>query len=523
MAPKTKKLFISYRSLDSAKVDKLVARLRAITDGGGNPIYDVWQDKTHIVSGQNWWDQIVNGIIGCEIFLYMVSREAVQSPICAAELSYARKRNRPIVPIVLEGEFLHNMNTGKNDLDYWNLIPQELNDMQAQLLFYEGAGWLKELETAVATFAATPYSWTDIPAAKPQDPRSANDATNNPETLYARACEAAEKLDINQADTLFLRLVNGDSRYQQYAREWVELLRAYDELMRLESDRYLEFELPAQWELYQRQFPKKFVTLFDPKDFKSRYGNGTHQIAVHQPTVQVAAAPITPAPIVTPPKPLRPTGSDLMPAPLEWIKIPGKGYSISKYPITNAQFDIFKRDNGYLNSEWWFQAGWQERNNKKWKSPRFWHDPRWNNPSLPVVGVSWYEAVAFAHWLSRKLNVRIELPTEEQWKYAAQRDTNHPYPWGAVWNPERCNNSAGNTSWGQTSPVTQYEHKGDSPFGVVDMLGNVWEWCMEWDKEKKPLRGGCWRSKTLNIQKRTERQPVLRSSMWGFRLVKYYT
>jgi len=296
------KIFISYRSLDSAKVDLLVAQLRAIRGADGAQLYEVWQDKTHIVSGQNWWEQIVDGIIGSEVFLFMVSKESLQSPICAAELSYARKRNRPIVPIVLEGEFTYNTRSGKNDLAYWELIPQELNDMQAQLLFYEGASWVNRLQTALATFAAAPQRWADKRAEKPQDPRNANDASNNPATLYARACEAAEKLDINLADALFLKLVNGDSRYQQYASEWIDLLRIYDHLLRLEADRYLAFELPDEWATYYRQFPKKFVALFDPKDFHSRFANGASEPVVQPPPVAPSAVrPQTPPSQATPP------------------------------------------------------------------------------------------------------------------------------------------------------------------------------------------------------------------------------
>src|SRR5882724_10752675 len=99
-----RKLFISYRSLDSAKVDTLVARLRSLTHSDGTPLYQIWQDKSDIVPGQDWWKAIVQGIIDCDVFVFMVSHESVQNVNCRAELSYARKRNRAIIPLVLEGE-----------------------------------------------------------------------------------------------------------------------------------------------------------------------------------------------------------------------------------------------------------------------------------------------------------------------------------------------------------------------------------------------------------------------------------
>ena len=108
--------------------------------------------------------------------------------------------------------------------------------------------------------------------------------------------------------------------------------------------------------------------------------------------------------------PNKPTSQYILPAPFEWVEIPNKGFSISKYPITNEQFSIFKNDDGYHNREWWLQSGWQEKVSKSWKSPRYWHDPQWNKDTLPVVGVSWHEAFAFSRWITQKLNERIELP-----------------------------------------------------------------------------------------------------------------
>ena len=65
-----------------------------------------------------------------------------------------------------------------------------------------------------------------------------------------------------------------------------------------------------------------------------------------------------------------------------------------------------------------------------WSEPRFWNDSQWNGAQHPVVGVSWYEAVAFCLWLSDVTGERIMLPTEDQWQYAAQGDDGRTYPWG---------------------------------------------------------------------------------------------
>jgi formylglycine-generating enzyme required for sulfatase activity len=200
--------------------------------------------------------------------------------------------------------------------------------------------------------------------------------------------------------------------------------------------------------------------------------------------------------------PTRPTSLSLLPAPFAWIEIPGKGYSIAKYPITNAQFAKFIEAGGYKNQQWWTPAGWAQREKGKWTEPRFWTDSKWNGVEHPVVGISWYESVAFCLWLSDVTGEKIMLPTEDQWQYAAQGTDGREYPWGKKWDASRCNNNVDSKGIGKTSPVRQYEGKGDSPFGVVDMAGNVWEWCLTDYNNKtndvnsgatsRVLRGGSW-------------------------------
>lgn len=217
---------------------------------------------------------------------------------------------------------------------------------------------------------------------------------------------------------------------------------------------------------------------------------------------------------------LRPSAEELLPAPFAWVEIPGgrgtmrtnelgvtlniptERYWIGRYPITNAQFARFIEAGGYAEPRWWTQAGWAALKKNGWTEPRYWTDGRLNGPEQPVVGVSWYEAVALCRWLSEVTGERIALPTEAQWQYAAQGGDGRAYPWGNGWHGARCNNSVALRYSDRTTPVRAYEGKGDSPFGVVDLAGNVLEWCLTGYADRsddvnsasadRVVRGGSW-------------------------------
>ena len=100
-----------------------------------------------------------------------------------------------------------------------------------------------------------------------------------------------------------------------------------------------------------------------------------------------------------------------------------------------------------------------------------------------MVGVSWYEAVAYCSWLTAETGDAkrpYRLPTEAEWERAAAArrqatGDSRRYPWGDQWDKQRCNNKE--LGLGQTTPVGQFSPAGDSPEGVSDLAGNVWEWC----------------------------------------------
>lgn len=228
----------------------------------------------------------------------------------------------------------------------------------------------------------------------------------------------------------------------------------------------------------------------------------------------------------------KPEIKSIMPRPFGWIEIPGKGYSIAKYPITNAQYAKFIQADGYTQRKWWTEEGWNQRYKLGWQEPCYWGDSNWNREEHPVVGVSWYEAVAFCLWLCDTTNEQIMLPTEEQWQYAAQGDDGRWYPWGNLWDCARCNNSVRPCieSTG-TTPVTK--GYGSSAFNVSDMAGNVWEWCVtdsltksqdiNESAERRVIRGGSWQNDEepyFRCDYAAKPTPDLRDNTIGFRIVR---
>ena len=155
-------------------------------------------------------------------------------------------------------------------------------------------------------------------------------------------------------------------------------------------------------------------------------------------------------------------------------------YWIGKTEVTNAQFRPFVEGDGYTNRAYWTEAGWAWRQENTITQPEYWNAPQWNGPDYPVVGVSWFEAVAYCRWLSKQTGLAFRLPSEAEWEKAARGSDGRIYPWGNTWDAKRTNSSESGLN--QTTPVGSYPI-GASPYGALDMTGNVREWCAtQWGK-----------------------------------------
>jgi formylglycine-generating enzyme required for sulfatase activity len=195
-------------------------------------------------------------------------------------------------------------------------------------------------------------------------------------------------------------------------------------------------------------------------------------------------------------------------------------YWIGKTPVTNAHYAAFVKATGRQAPQHW-QSG-------KIPSGKEHH---------PVVYVSWEDAAAFCTWASQVTGREVRLPTEAEWEKAARGTDGRIYPWGnQAPDKSRCNFTNNEKD---TTPAGKYSPQGDSPYGCVDMAGNVWEWCADWfdsgyyktaparnprgpqKGEYRVLRGGSWGNNGWNARcaYRSRLAPTNMLGNGGFRCV----
>ncbi len=203
-------------------------------------------------------------------------------------------------------------------------------------------------------------------------------------------------------------------------------------------------------------------------------------------------------------------------------RIPLLLYAISKYPITNVQYEAFVNDTKYP-----FEGSCREE----------------QKADHPVVEVSWHNAITFCKWLNARgewqNGYQVRLPTEAEWEKAARGQNSLLYPWGNAWKPGQCNSSVPPDDSSGTTPIGQFSaHGGDSPYKCADIAGNVWEWTLSKfatypyqdrdgrnivdETSQRVVRGGSWLthdSLYLRTYFRNVREPKEPYPDVGFRIV----
>lgn len=140
------------------------------------------------------------------------------------------------------------------------------------------------------------------------------------------------------------------------------------------------------------------------------------------------------------------------------------GFYIDRWPVTNAEYKRFIDATGHPVPN--YDVPWCDTSGYNWDpSTRMFPAGKAEHP---VVLVTWEDALAYANWANKR------LPTEAEWEFAARGLHGRRFPWGNEFLPNHCNTAEAHL--GGTSPVGTFSPQGDTPEGVIDMVGNVWEW-----------------------------------------------
>lgn len=541
-------IFISYSRHDHAYAHEL-AELLTLTH------FNIWIDDNRIDYGQRWWDEIEKAIKGCTAFVVIMTENGWQSQWVKLEVHLARNLNKPIFPLLLDGENWSML----LDCHYVDVTD---NQLPAADFFHALAQVVPQQK--IGSKINPPFSETALqPETPPFDVMLAIDsflAAHQAEN-WETALEWLVRIrntNPNQVPRIFLMEINS------YEKEIQEALSLQNITRQAQNDyevlrRMLAHRQPSEriWHMLQNFW--QFYPGYDPDNIADKVRPAPkvtpkelllqmHDLELLPPERAVAGRDLAQLGDHRPGVGLNRRGLP----DIDWVEIPegefifgdtseGNGphvvnlpdFYLSRFPITYAQFEAFVHSGGYSNSAHWTPEGWEWKDDRA--NPDFgWNNPHWHLFNHPVIGINWYEADAFCRWLTTLTGCEIRLPTEQEWEKSARGTDGRLYPWGNDYTSGHANvneliEGAGPFYLGRTSPVGIYT-MGASPYGLVDMCGNVWEWCAtSWDNPYQisqhhmavVARGGSWNSThygaRIVVRSRHERHYSGRNIL-GFRL-----
>lgn len=468
------RIFVSYARVDKPYCVKIVEVL---------DFHEVWYDQ-RLYAGQKWWKEILNRLDWCEGFIYLISRESLESEYCQREYEIAQSLGKHIFPILIErGVDLPDTISHLQYIDLCQgLTTDAVRDLLRALYIADQITWRQPQEET-----------TPLITPAPLDESALSD-------LISEAAQAMEKGEYDRA-TLLLKHVlshNYRPRFIDINRLAAEAEAALErQMMRRQMEREYRqivelIHLPATRQIGIEAF----------QAFQRDYSDYDPENIAATATVSASASPDAPryrtAPVVDL---LTKANEHSRRIPLlEWCEVPaGKvrvagsedaksrhvdRFLMARYPVTNKQYQAFvNASNGYKNARWWEPS--QEAYDWWCSNPEP-HPPKFEGHDRPRESVTWYEAVAFCSWLSDLLKLDITLPTLQQRQRAVMGDDERIYPWGNTFDQDLCNTRESELR--MTTVVNRYPG-GVSPYGIYDLAGNVWEWCADKFTVEEPQEG----------------------------------
>jgi formylglycine-generating enzyme required for sulfatase activity len=217
------------------------------------------------------------------------------------------------------------------------------------------------------------------------------------------------------------------------------------------------------------------------------------------------------------------------------VKIPKRNFAMGSPPEEVDRSDDEGPQHTVTLQEFWMSqtqitqmqwrevAGWEPGPGEKWGRKLEPYPLRFKGDDRPVENVSWFAAMEFCNRLSQRTGRTYTLPSEAQWEYACRADTITPFHFGATITPELANYDGNQTyangpkgeSQGKTTPVASFPA---NAWGLHDMHGNVWEWCLDhWHNsyEGAPSDGSAWLDPVQSEEEDKMKSRLLRGGSWS--------
>jgi len=505
------KIFISYARVDKPYCVQIVNTL---------DVHQVWYDQ-RLYAGQQWWKEILRRLDWCEGFVYLLSPDSVQSEYCRREFELAESLGRQIIPILIVPNT--PIPTWLANFHYIDLTGGLSVTNVTELL---NSVYVAEQRTRIHSLNVPQIISSDqmqppvISNSKIVGQAAAamqNGQYDHAVFLLRQAKEAGFQSQFINIDDL-LKVAEADLEHQTKLREAEREYRPISDLVRHEYTRELGCLCFKKFrQVYPDYDPDGIASICgfamqrDPvKNFTSGNGHSNgHGVTIpeeprtdddrsgrvlkvdphviklnsgQKPSESQQAIAIASLPLL-----------EFIDVPAGMVRLDAyaessphverdgqyvKAFRMTKFPITNRQYQTFIQDpEGYANEVWWRfspqAVAWRTANPKP-KPSQFKGDDR------PRETVNWFDAMAFCGWLGKRLEKRITLPTVAQFQRAVQGHDSRVFPWGMDFKRDCCNTRESGI---KMTTAVDYYTAGISPYGIYDLAGNVWEWCLDLSEE----------------------------------------